>query len=87
MTSGVAQAECDLQQGLGQEESSTGPWHGALEAQAGHARLSHSTSLPQASLPQGLSPSRRTAYKAIFCRMSNREGMGNLLARLSVDPR
>lgn len=36
---------------------------------------------------QGLSPSRRTPYKAMFCRMSNSEGIGNLFAKCRVDPR
>ena len=37
--------------------------------------------------PPGLSPSRRIAYKATFCRMSAREGIGSLFAKFRADPR
>lgn len=83
MTSGMAPAWCDLQQGLG---SVGGAQHGSLARGTGGAAW---TGPPQPRYfpPQGLSPSRRTPYKATFCRMSNREGMGSLLAKLRVDPR
>lgn len=63
----------------------------------GHAHLSHPDihpGSPESHLlllalpaPQGISPSRRTPYRATFCRMSNREGIGNLFAKFRVDPR
>lgn len=45
------------------------------------------TTQPWLFTPLGFSPSRRTPYKAMFCRISNREGMGILFAKVNVDPR
>lgn len=80
MTSGVVQSGRDLRRG---------PWHRGLEAQASQALLSPAPRLAaaQVSPPWGLSPSRRTPYKAMFCRISNRDGMGSFLAKFRVDPR
>lgn len=51
------------------------------------SRLPRSPTTPGPASPPGLSPSRRIPYKAMFCLMSAREGIGSLFAKFRADPR
>lgn len=94
MTSRTAQLGYDLQRGPGKAGGVRHEFMALGLGSPGWTRLPRppypAPSLPESHLPgtgSCLSPSRRTPYKATFCRMSNREGIGSLFAKFRVDPR